>query len=253
MQKPILIKIGGSSLDEPQFVESLAAVLKEIHVPVIIVHGGGRAISERQQQLGISPLYIDGLRVTDETSLEIVEMVLCGTVNTEIVRTFVLAGLDAQGLNGMDRGLIRAVKLEHPEHDLGRVGTPTTIRQDVIQELLDNDVVPVIAPICLGDDGPYNVNADHVAQAVGVALGVKRVVFLTNVTGVYDGDGLIPNIHRELALALIDGGVIEKGMRVKVESALALIANGVEEVMITNLDGLLNGVGTLVFADIKEE
>lgn len=250
LQKPILLKIGGSSFDDPGFVEALASTVKQIQQPIVIVHGGGRAISTMQRQLGIDPQYVNGLRVSDPESLAIAEMVLCGAMNTQITRAFMLAGVEAQGLNGMDRGLIRAKKLEHPEHDLGRVGEPTAVRADILRGLLNEGVVPIIAPICLGDDGPYNVNADHVAHAVGVALSVQRVVFLTNVSGVQHNGELVPNIHRALALALIEGDVIQKGMRVKVESALKLIEDGVDEVMITNLDGLLTGNGTLIFAEI---
>jgi acetylglutamate kinase len=253
MQKPILLKIGGSSFDHPEFVDDLAAVVKQIDYPLVIVHGGGRLISDMQRQLGIQPYYIDGLRVSDPESLAVAEMVLCGAVNTQITRAFVLAGIEAQGLNGMDRGLLRAEKLEHPEHDLGRVGIPTTVRSEILLQLLAEKVVPVIAPICLGDDGPFNVNADHVARAIGKALGVKRVVFLTNVSGVFHEGEVVPFIYRALGEELIAQKVIRRGMRVKVQSALELIDHGVEEVLITDLEGLLTGAGTIIFEEIQQE
>ena len=135
----------------------------------VLVHGGGKEIGIIQRALGGEPRFIAGLRVTDEAALQAAEMVLCGSVSTRLVASLVAAGADALGLSGVDRGLIRAAKLEHAEGDLGRVGTPVAVRGDWLATLLAEGVLPVIAPISLGPDGPYNINADEAAGAEATA------------------------------------------------------------------------------------
>ena len=247
---PIVIKVGGNDIETPGFIDMLVAVVDKAEHPVIIVHGGGRSITNLQAQLGIEAEYVDGLRVSDEASLKIVEMVLCGAINTRITRTLMLYGIEAQGLNGQDRGLIRAKKLEHPAGDLGRVGEPTAVRGEMLLNLIAEGVTPVIAPVCLGDDGSFNVNADHVAGAVGVAVNAARVVFVTNVQGVMHDGNLLTRLTPHDVDVLIAGEVIYGGMIPKTQSALKLIESGIPEVVITNLDGLLIGSGTTFISEI---
>jgi acetylglutamate kinase len=242
----IVLKIGGNNLDEPGFVENLAKTVVKRTEPIVIVHGGGKEISQMQQQFGLTPQYVDGLRVSDEDALQVAEMVLCGMVNTRIVRTLQMHGVEAQGLNGMDRGLIHAEKLKHPSGDLGRVGEVTYVRADILLKLLADGVTPVIAPICLGADGAFNVNADHVAGAVGKAIGAEQVVFVTNVNGVLNEDTLINRLTPDHADELIQNAVIHGGMLPKVHTALKLLNLGVPQVMITNLDGVVSGNGTAI-------
>lgn len=240
----IVLKIGGNNLDEPDFVENLAKTIAMSSVPIIIVHGGGKEISQMQTMMGLTPQYVDGLRVSNPEALQVAEMVLCGMVNTRIVRTLQLHGIEAQGLNGMDRGLIKAQKLNHPAGDLGRVGEATQVRADILHALIAQGVTPVIAPICLGDDGAFNVNADHVAGAVAKAIGANKVVFVTNVSGVLHEDELVEELTPHHAHDLIEQMVIFGGMLPKVHTALQLLATGIPRVMITNLDGLISGQGT---------
>lgn len=246
MQKPVVIKIGGTDLDEAGYVENLAAVLARRSTPTIIVHGGGKEITQLQRLKNIPTNYIDGLRVTDEATLAVAEMILCGAVNTRLVRTLQLSGVEAQGLNGVDRGLISATKIHHPNGDLGRVGEPTQVRGEILLNLLQQGVTPVIAPICLGEDGALNVNADHVAGAVAKAVSAEKVIFATHVPGVLNNGELIPTLTPQLADALIISGIIHSGMLPKVKTALALVASGVSQVLITDLDGILPDTGTAV-------
>jgi acetylglutamate kinase len=241
-----VLKIGGHQVDDPDFLKGLAALLKNDPRPRLIVHGGGKEISALQAAFGLEAKYIDGLRVSDEQTLALTQMALCGAVNTRLVSLFALAGLEAQGLSGLDRGLIRAHKMLHPGGDLGRVGEVSQVRADILQGLLDAGVLPVIAPICLGDDGPLNVNADHVAGAVGAAMAAEGVVFLTNVPGVLHEGAPIPRLTPSLAADYIAGGVISGGMIPKVQTALDLVAKGAAQVLITDLAGLAAGQGTFI-------
>jgi acetylglutamate kinase len=246
MTTPIVLKIGGNDLDNPQFIDALANTVKNSPVPVVIVHGGGKEISQMQQHLGLEPRYVDGLRVTDDVALYVAQMVLCGIVNKRIVQALQRVGVEAQGISGMDRGLIQAQKMHHPAGDLGRVGEITHVRHELLTELLNDGVTPVIAPISLGDDGAYNVNADHAAGAVARALGASKVVFVTNVPGVLHNDALVSQLTPDCAHTLINDGIIHGGMLPKVSTALKLLSNDVPEVMITNLDGVLSGMGTAI-------
>jgi acetylglutamate kinase len=214
--------------------------------PTIIVHGGGKEISQLQNQFGIQTKYIDGLRVSDEQSLELVKMVLCGAVNTRIVAALQLAGITAQGLSGLDQGLVKVRKMQHPGGDLGWVGEVVSVQGDVLQSLLTQGITPVIAPICLGEDGAYNVNADHVAGAVGSAVTAERVIFLTNVPGVLHEGQVIQRLTAQTITELITQKVIVDGMIPKVKTALEMVEHGAAQVIITNLDGLKQQTGTVV-------
>jgi acetylglutamate kinase len=251
MQSPILIKVSGHELDDPAFLGDFAAVVRSLDVPVVIVHGGGKEISNLQTQMGIEPRYVDGLRVTDAPSLAVVEMVLCGAVNTRVVRHLLAAGVDALGMSGVDRGLIRAEKLTHPSVDMGFTGQPVSVRADVLTDLLAKGVTPVIAPICLGDDSAYNVNADHVAGAVAAAVAARQIIFLTNVPGVMQGGGVLPELTPTRVEALIADGTIFGGMIPKVRTALDALERGIPQAVITNLAGLSSDGGTVFYKGLS--
>lgn len=242
---PWVIKISGHELDDPAVVEQLASVVKTLDRPAVIVHGGGKEISALQTQLGITPQYIDGQRVTDAPSLAVVEMVLCGVINKRLVRTFVRAGVDAQGMCGVDRGFIRAEKLQHPAGDFGFTGQVTAVRADVLFDLLDQAITPVIAPVCLGDGHNYNVNADLVAGAVAAAIDADRLIFLSNVPGVLHNGAVIDRLTPGAVENLIADGVISGGMIPKVQTAVTALHAGVRQAVITHLAGLAAGGGTV--------
>ncbi|GIL09037.1 MAG: acetylglutamate kinase [Chloroflexota bacterium] len=242
---PVVVKIGGNEIDDPAFLAGLAPALRALDVPVVVVHGGGKEISALQQALGIEPRYLDGVRVTDAASLTAVEMVLCGAVSTRLVRHLVAGGVDALGVSGVDRGLIRAEKMPHPTVDMGFTGAVTAVRAEALRAWLAQGVTPVIAPICLGPDSAYNVNADHVAGAVAAALGAREVVFLTNVEGVMLDGKVIAALDAARARELIADGTIFGGMIPKVQTALHALEGGVPQAVITNLAGLQRRSGTV--------
>ncbi len=245
MQQPTVIKIGGNEIDDPLLLTALAAAVRDYPAPVVLVHGGGKEISTLQTALGIEPRYVDGLRVTDAPSLAVVEMVLCGVVNKRVVRHLVAAGVDAVGMSGVDRGLIRARKMLHPTVDMGCTGEIVAVRSEMLQTLLTAGVTPVIAPVCYGEAHNFNVNADHVAAAVAVAVGADRVVFITNVPGVLVDGQVQPALTVNAAETLIAQGIISGGMIPKVRTALGVLAPGVPGAVITDLDGFKAGSGTV--------
>ncbi len=243
--KPILIKVSGHELDDPAFLTAFAHIIRNLGEPVIIVHGGGAEISAMQKIMGIEPRYLDGVRITDPDSLKVVEMVLCGTVNKRLVRYLVATGVDAVGLSGVDRGLVRATRMHHADQDMGFTGSVQSVRGDVITELLTLGTVPVIAPVCLGEDSNYNINADHVAGAIAGAVGARQSVFLTNVPGVMVDGQVITTLSPERTEKLIAEGIIFGGMIPKVRTALAALEAGIEEAVITDLNGLRENSGTI--------
>src|SRR5262245_61802516 len=224
----------------------LARVVAGLRPAPVLIHGGGKEIGVLQKALGGEPRFVAGLRVTDEYALQAAEMVLCGSVSTRLVAALIAAGADAQGLSGVDRGLIRVEKQAHPEGDLGRVGRPVAVRAEVLRELLARNVVPVVAPISLGPEGAYNVNADEAAGAVAAALGDAEVVFVTNVPGVLAGGIMAPQLTQADIAALIADGTIGGGMIPKVRAALTALEAGVRSARITNLVGLGQGTGTVI-------
>lgn len=250
MANTIVIKISGHELDDAAYLAEFAGIVAEIvkEKPVVIVHGGGKTISAMQQKMGIEPRYLDGIRITDEASLLLVEMVLGGSVNKMLTRTLVNAGLDAQGMTGVDRGLIHAEKMLHAAQDMGFTGVVTSVRVEVLEDLLDQGVIPVIAPICLGKDNNYNVNADHVGGAVAGALDADKLYFLSNVRGVLENDAIIPTLNPTQVEALIEAGTIYGGMIPKVRAALDALESGVKQAVITDLNGLKMNGGTIFSA-----
>jgi len=232
-----VIKIGGHELDQPAFLEGLIAALKESSPLPVLVHGGGKAVSAWQQRIGLTPRYVGGLRVTDDETRELAVMTLAGLTNKSLVAALARAGLPALGICGADLGLVRVTPLS----DLGWVGLPTVVDAGRLRRWIAEGILPVIAPIGLGPEGLYNVNADQMAAAVAAALPADELVFLTDVPGVRVGDTIRPLLHAEEAEAFIAAGIIRDGMIPKVRSALEALAAGVRRVRITNLAGLREG------------
>jgi acetylglutamate kinase len=243
----LVIKIGGNELDDPQFVTALAHALAAMKPVPILVHGGGKEIGLVQKALGGVPQFIEGLRVTDEYALQAAEMVLCGLVNTRLVVALLASGADAQGISGVDRGLIRVEQQQHPAGNLGRVGRPVAVRAEILKALLATGVLPVVAPVSLGPLGAYNVNADEAAGAIAAALGDAEVVFVTNVSGVMAEGAVLAELTTAQVQYLITDGTISGGMIPKVRSALTALDAGVQSARITNLAGLADaGSGTVI-------
>ncbi len=242
----LLIKISGHELDSPAYLDGLAEALRALSGAVVIVHGGGKEITQMQERMGITPTYHEGVRITDADSLALVEMVLCGAVNKRLVRTLVNAGINAIGLSGVDGGIVRAEKMAHATVDMGFTGSITWVNSDPVRALLDADYIPVIAPISIGRDSNFNVNADHVAGAIATVMGVDRLIFLSNVPGgLVDGMG-VPRLAAAAAEALIADGTIFGGMIPKIRTAITAAASGVLAAVITDLDGLRSGGGTAI-------
>jgi acetylglutamate kinase len=253
--RTVVIKIGGAALEDAKHASLVAediALMTLVGIKVVVVHGGGPQVSEAMTAAGLEPRFVGGLRVTDEAAISIVRQVLVGTINQDLVARLGAGGLAAVGLSGIDSGLIRAGVQRGPNgEDLGRVGKVAEVNSALIQSLLDDSYTPVIASIALGDDGePLNVNADAVAGAIAVALAATKLVYLTNVEGLYtnlgDAGTLVSEIKSdELAAMIAD---LSEGMRPKAGSALDALAGGVGKVHI--LDGRVDHALLLeVFTD----
>lgn len=244
-----VLKIGGNQLDDPAFIAGMAQIVARMSDLPVIVHGGGKGIKSLQEKLGIEPRYVDGLRVTDAATMEVVAMVLVGQANISLVAALIKAGVQAQGFNGADRWLLRGKKYQHPSADLERVGEVAAVNTVVLKDALNTNVVPVIAPVLLGEDGGFfNANADRAAGAVAAAINADQVTFLTDVPGVLNDGKVITEISRTDVQRLISDGVITGGMAVKLNAALDALSAGVGKARITNLEGLAQNSGTLVLA-----
>jgi len=248
--KTVVVKYGGHAMGDEVVAERFAAdvvLLKQVGINPIVVHGGGPQIGQMLKRLRIKSDFIDGLRVTDRATVEIVEMVLSGSINKQIVSAINAGGGFAIGLSGKDANLIRARKLTRTKVDpdsniesvldLGFVGEPEAINATVLETLRNSAIIPVIAPIGVGEDGQtYNINADTVAGAVAGAVKAARFLLLTDVAGVLDKSKmLIPDLTADQARRLIEDGTIAGGMIPKVETCLQAIKEGVEAAVI--LDG----------------
>jgi acetylglutamate kinase len=243
---------------------------KQTGVDPVVVHGGGPQIGSMLTKLSIPSSFVDGLRVTDAAAIEVVEMVLTGAINKQIVSGINAAGGRAVGISGKDGNLIVARKLERYKLDpmtlerklidLGFVGEPDTVNPDVLRTIMNSDLVPVIAPIGVGRKGEtFNINADTVAGAVSGAMKAARLLLLTDVEGVLDRDGkLIPRLTVGEARALIADGTISGGMIPKIETAIDAVDAGVRAAVI--LDGRIphvlllelfteHGAGTMITAE----
>jgi acetylglutamate kinase len=255
-RETVVIKYGGHAMGQEQVAKLFAAdavLLKLLGVHPVVVHGGGPQISRMLDKAGVKSTFVDGLRVTDEATMEVAEMVLSGAINKEIANWITLAGAEADvrgvGLSGKDARMITAEKVTRTRKDpgsnieqavdLGFVGEPTKIDPHIIQALLtsETDYIPVIAPIGVSEQGQtFNINADTVAGALAGALKAKRMLMLTDIAGVLDGEGqLIRQMTIAEARGLIESGVASGGMIPKLENAIHAVESGVEAVVI--LDG----------------
>lgn len=248
-----VLKIGGNELGDPEFVTLLGAtvmrLLAETGSPLVIVHGGGRAIAALQARVGLETVKVDGLRVTDLESLNVAQMVLSGQSNKIVVKALLAAGVDALGVSGVDGGLLCCRKKEHATADLGYVGEIVNVRRDLLQKLMGIDVTVVLSPISLGLDGmTYNVNADEAAAAAALACEAEELVFVSNVPGVIVDGVVVPELTAVEVEDFIAEGTISGGMIPKVRSALEAVESGVAQARIVNLAGLLGGGGTAIVA-----
>lgn len=244
----IVVKFGGHAMGDPALSDAFAqdiVYLKQSGVNPIVVHGGGPQIARMLEKLQIRSEFVQGLRVTDKPTVEVVEMVLAGAINKEIVSAINKQGGQAVGICGKDANLMRARRItEVPDRDsnlmkaidIGYVGEPTRVNPHIVDVISKSDLIPVIAPIGVSESGEtLNINADTFASALAVATKAKRLLLLTDVAGVLDSSGtLIPELTTESARTLIADGTISGGMIPKIEGCMQVVENGVEAVVIIN-------------------
>ncbi|MCE9650990.1 MAG: acetylglutamate kinase [Parvibaculum sp.] len=269
-KRTIVVKYGGHAMGDEALGAEFArdiVLLKQSGLNPIVVHGGGPQIGAMLTRLGIKSEFSGGLRITDKATVEIVEMVLAGSINKQIVAQLNQAGGRAIGLSGKDGNLIVARKVTQKIHDpesniekildLGFVGEPESVNPEILKTIIASDIIPVIAPVGISKDGDtYNINADTAAGAIAAAMGATRLLLLTDVRGVLDKAGtLIEELTLDEATALMQDGTISGGMIPKVETCMDAVNGGVEAVVI--LDGRVrhavllelfteHGVGTLI-------
>jgi acetylglutamate kinase len=269
----IVIKYGGHAMGDAVLAKKFArdvVLMKQVGINPVVVHGGGPQIKAMMDRLRIESEFVDGLRITDAATMEIVEMVLSGRINKEVAAAINHVGGTAVGLSGRDSDMVLARKLKRTvkdpdsniekELDLGFVGEPVSVNTHVLDVLAASDVIPVIAPIGYGEDGAtYNINADTFAGAIAAAIGARRLLLLTDVVGVLDSDGnLQTRLTEHDVKGLIEDGTIAGGMIPKVETCLDAVKGGVGASVI--LDGRVphalllelfteHGAGTLIGRD----
>jgi acetylglutamate kinase len=270
--KTVVVKYGGNAMVDgvtEDFAQDIV-LMKQTGIEPVVVHGGGPQIGEMLKRLSIPSSFVDGLRVTDAAAIDIVEMVLTGSINKHIVSGINAAGGRAVGISGKDGNLILARKLERMKIDpatlenklvdLGFVGEPDKVNPEVLRQIMESDLIPVIAPIGIGPKGEtFNINADTVSGAIAGAMQAERLILLTDVEGVLDQDRkLIPKLSVAEARGLIKDGTIRGGMIPKIETAIESVEAGVKAAVI--LDGRIphvvllelfteHGAGTLITAE----
>ncbi|WP_329887179.1 acetylglutamate kinase [Pseudoramibacter faecis] len=267
--KTVVIKYGGSFMDDQDIKYSVMddiALMKLVGIRPIVVHGGGKDISSMLDQLDIQSEFMDGLRVTSKETVSVAEMVLCGKINKEIVQLLQNRDINAVGISGKDGGMLRVKKKLSHGKDIGYVGEITRIKDAILQDMLRNDYVPVIAPIGYDrNKQTYNINADHVAYAIAKKLKAEKLIYLTDTEGVYmdhdDPNSIIGRLGTHEVYDLISQRVISGGMIPKVENAVNAIEGGVKSVHI--LDGRIEhsillelftaaGCGTMIKDDFPK-
>jgi acetylglutamate kinase len=233
--RPVVVKVGGNEVDDGAWLQRLGYALKRGAGPVVVVHGGGKEVSELQRALGLEPEWRDGLRVTSPAALRAVSMVLSGVVNKRLVAALLGAGVDAVGVSGEDGALIRAAVALGGA--LGRVGEVESVRVELLMSLLARGIAPVVSPVSRGPDGgPLNVNADDAAAAVASAIGARELLFVSNVAGVLEQGVVMGRVDGcAAAEALITGGTAGGGMAPKLRAAIRAAEAGVERVRIGDL------------------
>lgn len=264
--KTVVVKYGGNAMlneDLKQAVMKDIVLLNTIGVKVVLVHGGGPEINKMLERIGKESKFVNGLRYTDSETMEIVQMVLTGKLNKDIVGILLQEGGRAVGLSGVDSGLLRAKKIDKDGTDLGFVGEVTQVHPEIINDLLEKDFIPVISTVALGETGDqsrYNINADTAAAKIAVALKAEKFVQLTNVAGVLkdvnDPKSLITRIPMPTVPQLIENGTIAGGMIPKVECCMIALKGGVPRTHI--IDGRVphslliemfsdRGIGTMIY------
>ena len=237
--KTFVIKYGGAVMTDENLKQTFAkdvTILRKIGVNIIIVHGGGKEITETATALGIDTRFVDGQRYTDEKTIEVVLMVLAGMINKEIVNLINTNGGNAVGLCGVDNMLLKARKLVKNGTDLGLVGEITSVNVPFLSLLLQNGMMPVIAPVGVGENGQlFNINADLAAGAVAIALKAEKLVYLSDTEGILVRDKLVSTLTKKEANKFIGDGSIFGGMIPKVTSAFDTLDSGVNKVHI--IDG----------------
>ena len=270
--RTFVVKYGGNAMGDPQAARDFAqdvVLLKAVGIDPVVVHGGGPQIGAMLAKLGVETRFVDGLRVTDGSTMEVAEMVLSGAINKQLVGSIAQAGGRALGVSGKDGGLVTARKLTRvsvdPDSaieravDLGFVGEPAAVDTSLIETAVAGGLIPVVAPVAAGEDGAtYNINADTMAGALAGALGAARLFLLTDVAGVLDEQGkVLSDLTPAQIGALREKGTISGGMIPKLETCVAAVEAGCEAAVV--LDGRVRhamllefftarGVGTLVRA-----
>ncbi len=270
--RTFVVKYGGHAMGDPALAHDFAqdvVLLKAVGINPVVVHGGGPQIGSMLKKLGVESTFVDGLRVTDKATAEVAEMVLSGAINKEIVRWIAGAGGKAIGISGKDGGLVTATRVQRTTKDpgsqieqvvdLGFVGEPKSVDTSVIKTISDAGMIPVIAPIAVGEDGEtYNINADTMAGAIAAALGAARLFLLTDVAGVLNKDKQLLTDLRPADIAkLQQDGTISGGMIPKLETCIHAVEAGCEAAVV--LDGRVShamlleiftsrGAGTLIRA-----
>ncbi|MBB5264546.1 acetylglutamate kinase [Catenibacillus scindens] len=264
-RKIIVVKYGGSAMVDEELKRNVIAdvtLLKLVGFKPIIVHGGGKEISKWVEKSGMTPKFINGLRVTDEQTMEIAEMVL-NRVNKSLVQLVEQLGVRAVGISGKDGGLLNVEKKYSDGQDIGFVGDVKSVNPKILYDLLEKDFLPIVCPIGMDDDyNTYNINADDAACAIARAVNAEKLAFLTDIEGVYkdphDPSTLISELRIEEARGLIGSGFIGGGMLPKLNNCIEAIENGVSRVHI--LDGRIphcllleiftnKGIGTAILGD----
>ncbi|MGH2750703.1 MAG: acetylglutamate kinase [Actinomycetota bacterium] len=263
--RTVVVKIGGEALDDQRKASMVAedlALMALVGINLVVVHGGGPQVSEAMAQAGIQPTFVGGLRVTDTQSMEIVRRVLIGSINSDLVARLNAAGLSAVGLSGADGGLVQVARATGARgEDLGLVGEVTAVDAGLVSSLLSDGRTPVLASVAPDTDGvAHNVNADAVAGALAAALAAAKLVYLTNVEGLYADFGDRDSLVSELKLADLEAMLpgLSAGMRPKATSVVAALHAGVGKAHI--LDGRVEhallvevftdeGIGTQVLSD----
>jgi acetylglutamate kinase len=248
---PTVYKVGGPALDDRALFGPLAAEVRRAGGPVLLVHGGGRQVDRLLKALGIESQFVNGRRRTSDEAMEVVEMVLSGTMNKALAAGLTAAGLEAIGISGRDAGIVRA----RLEDGLGRVGTPETVDPEPIRALWAAGFLPVVSPVSGGPSGEaVNVNADEAALGLAKALGARALVYLSDVDGVRLEGRAAPALDAEEAARRIEDGTIAGGMSLKVRVALDAAAAGIPEVVVAGKARLLGGfAGTRILGPAWSE
>jgi acetylglutamate kinase len=243
-----VVKVGGNEVDDSGWTARLAAAVASSSAGIVIVHGGGKEVTDLQRILGAEPEWREGLRVTTAEALRAVSMVLSGVVNKRLVAALITAGVEAAGISGEDGGVLQAVPARGGQ--MGRTGEIRGVGTRLLGVLLDAGITPVVSPVSRGPDGgALNVNADDAAAAVASALGADRFLLVSNVPGVLGEGGVLPEIGTRQLERLIADGVVSGGMIPKVRAGMRAAGAGVREVRIGDLALLGAGeAGTRIVA-----